>query len=469
MPYKSGINREQITLFPETIDDYIAEDNEVQFIDAFVENIEIEFKYSTTNETGRPPYNPKDLLKLYLYGYINGIRSSRKLEKECHRNLEVMWLLKSLKPDHKTIANFRKDNKEEIPKVFKEFTLLCKKLSLFGGELVSVDGSKFKAVNSKKQNVVKEKALARIKEIEKQITEYMKQIEENDKNEEEIKTVTREELKEKIEIIKKRKEKYEHLNAKMEETGESQISNIDPDSRLMMNNRKMEVCYNVQTVVEGENKLILDYEVSNEVSDINQLSNMARKAQDILQTENIEILADKGYYKSAEIKTCIDNGMVPYVSKPTTSGGKGYKIEKFEYIKREDIYLCPGKQELTYRKQKNKNGRILKTYQTKACKNCEIRSQCTSNKTGREIDRWEHEEILEETQKRLKENPEKYFLRRCLSEHPFGTIKRTMNAAYLLMKGFEKVTAEISLIMLSYNMKRVMKILGIKRLIEVLG
>lgn len=469
MPYKSGINREQISLFPETIDEYITGENEVQFIDAFIDNIEIEFKYSKTFETGRPPYNPKDLLKLYLYGYINGIRSSRKLEKECHRNLEVMWLLKRLTPDHKTIANFRKDNKEEIPKVFREFTLLCKKLSLFGGELVSIDGSKFKAVNSKKQNVVKEKAIARIKEIEKQIDEYMKQIEENDKNEEETKTITREELKEKIDIVKKRKEKYEHLKSKMEETGENQISNVDPDSRLMMNNRKMEVCYNVQTVVDGENKLILDYEVTNEVSDINQLSNMATKAQEILQTENIEVLADKGYYKSTEIKACIDDGMVPYVSKPVTSGGKGYKIEKFEYIKEKDIYLCPGKQELKYRKQKNKNGRILKTYQTKACKNCELRNQCTSNKIGREIDRWEHEEILEEMQERLKKNEGKYFLRRCLSEHPFGTIKRAMNAAYLLMKGFEKVRAEISLIMLSYNIKRVINILGVRKLIEVLG
>lgn len=469
MPYKCGINREQVTLFPEILDDYIAEDNEVQFIDAFVDHLEIEFKYSKVCQTGRPPYNPKDLLKLYLYGYINAIRSSRKLEKECHRNLEVMWLLKRLIPDHKTIANFRKDNKEEIPKVFKEFTLLCKKLSMFGGELVSVDGSKFKAVNSKKQNVVKEKAAARIREIEQQINEYMKQLEENDKNEEGTKSITKEEIKEKIKIIRRRKEKYEHLKAKMEETGASQISNTDPDSRLMMNNRKMEVCYNVQTVVDGENKLILDYEVTNEVSDINQLSNMAAKAQDILQTDNIEVLADKGYYKSIEIKACIDNGMVPYVSKPTTSGGKGYKLEKFEHIKEKDIYICPGKQELTYRKQTNKNGKIIRSYQTKNCKSCELRSQCTENKTGREIQRWEHEEILEEMQERLKKNEGKYFLRRCLSEHPFGTIKRAMNAAYLLMKGFEKVRAEISLIMLSYNIKRVMNILGVRKLIEVMG
>ncbi|OCZ55091.1 IS1182 family transposase, partial [Dehalobacter sp. TeCB1] len=468
MPYKNGINREQITLFPESIDDYITEDNEVQFIDAFVDNIETEFKYSKTSETGRPPYNPKDLLKLYLYGYINAIRSSRKLEKECHRNLEVMWLLKSLRPDHKTIANFRKDNKEEIPKVFKEFTLLCKKLSMFGGEIVSVDGSKFKAVNSKKQNVVKEKAVARIKEIEKQINEYLKEIEENDKNEEDTKTITKEELQERIETIKKRKEKYETLKAKMEETGETQISSTDPNSRLMMNNRKMEVCYNIQTIVDERNKLILDYKVTNEVSDINQLSIMALKAQDILQTENIDVLADKGYYKSTEIKACIDNGMVPYVSKPEVSGGKGYKLEKFEYIKEKDIYICPGKQELTYRKQTNKNGKIIRSYYTKGCKYCKIRSQCTENKTGREIQRWEHEEILEEMQKRLKENAEKYFLRRCLSEHPFGTIKRTMNAAYLLMKGFEKVEVEISLIMLSYNIKRVINILGVKKLIEVL-
>jgi len=196
---------------------------------------------------------------------------------------------------------------------------------------------------------------------------------------------------------------------------------------------------------------------------------MALKAQEILQTKTIEVLADKGYYKSTEIKACSDNGILPYVSKPTASGGKGYKLEKFEYIKEKDIYICPGKKELTYRKQTNKNGKIIRSYQTKDCRNCELRSQCTENKTGREIQRWEHEEILEANQKRLKENPEKYFLRRCLSEHPFGTIKRTMNAAYLLMIGFEKVKAEISLIMLSYNIKRVMNILGVRKLIDVLG
>ena len=297
----------------------------------------------------------------------------------------------------------------------------------------------------------------------------MKEIEENDKNEEETKAITKQELQAKIEIISKRKEKYVALKAKMEETGKRQISNTDPDSRRMMNNRKMEVCYNVQTVVDGKNKLILDYKVTNEVSDINQLSNMVTKAQNILQTEKIEVLADKGYYKSTEIKECIDEGMVPYVSKPETSGGKGYKVEKFEYIKEKDIYICSGKQELTYRKKGNKDGKVIKFYKTKACKNCEIRSQCTNNKTGREIQRWEYEEILEEMKKRLRENVEKYFLRRCLSEHPFGTIKRTMNAAYVLMKGFGKVKAEISTIMLSYNIKRVINIIGVKKLVEILG
>jgi transposase len=269
MAYKSGIHRGQVVIFPETVDDYIKEDNAVLFIDEYVETLdtsEIKFKYSKTSNTGRPPYNPKDLLKLYLYGYINSIRSSRKLEKESHRNLEVIWLLKKLTPYHKTIANFRKDNKEEIPKVFKEFVMLCKKLSLFGGELVSIDGSKFKAANAKRTNVVKEKAEARIKEIEKQIEQYLKEIDENDKNEQDEKQISKEEIKAKIEEIRKRKERYENLKSKMEETGENQISEVDPDSRLMRNNQKMEVCYNVQTSVDEKNKLIVEYEVTNEVS-----------------------------------------------------------------------------------------------------------------------------------------------------------------------------------------------------------
>lgn len=473
MAYKSGIHRGQTILIPETIDEYISEDNPIQFIDAFVDSIntdKIKFKYSYTLSTGRPPYNPKDLLKLYLYGYLNAIRSSRKLEKECYRNLEVMWLLKKLTPDHKTIANFRKDNKEELPKVFKEFTLLCKNLSLFGGELVSIDGSKFKAVNTKRKNVVKEKAIARIAEIERQIKEYMEQIEENDRNEEDQREITKEEIKKKIEEIKNRKKKYEDLKAKMEETGENQVSLTDPDSRIMMNNQKLEVCYNVQTAVDDKNKLIVAYDITNEVSDLCQLGNMAAKTKEVLEKENIDMLADTGYYSSIEIKKCVDLEMTPYVSKPESGSGKGiYKLDRFKYIKEKDAYICPGNHELKYKKTRDKKGKVVRTYATKACKECPLRDQCTNSKSGREIDRWEHEELLEDMKIRMSKEPEKYFKRRCLSEHPFGTIKRTMNAGYLLMKGFEKVRAEISLIMLSYNIKRVMNIIGIRKLREVIG
>jgi transposase len=472
MAYKSGIHRGQVVIFPETVDDYIKEDNAVLFIDEYVETLdtsEIKFKYSKTSNTGRPPYNPKDLLKLYLYGYINSIRSSRKLERESHRNLEVIWLLKKLTPDHKTIANFRKDNKEEIPKVFKEFVMLCKKLSLFGGELVSIDGSKFKAVNAKRKNVVKEKAEASIKEIEKQIEQYLKEIDENDKNEQDEKQISKEEIKAKIEEIRNRKERYENLKSKMEETGENQISEVDPDSRLMRNNQKMEVCYNVQTAVDEKNKLIVEYEVTNEVSDLNQLSNMALKSQEVLGAESFDVLADKGYYSSLEIKKCIDNNITPYVSKPESAVNKEiYKTEMFKYNKEEDKYICPGKKELTHKKNGIKRGRKIKIYVTKECKGCALMDQCTKNKNGREIQRWEHEEILEEMRTRMENEPDKYFKRRCLSEHPFGTMKRAMNAGYFLMKGFKKVKAEISLLMLSYNIKRVIKIMGVRKLIDAL-
>ena len=473
MSYKSGNDRNQIMLLPEAIGDYISENNPVQVIDAFVENLnkdKFNFKYQKTQSTGRPPFNPFDLLKLFLYGYINSLRSSRKLEKECHRNLEVIWLLKGLKPDHKTIANFRNVNKEELPKVLSEFILLCKGLSLLGGELVSIDGSKFKAVNNRSKNVVKEKAEARIKEIEQQINTYLEQLDENDKKEETMKEPTREEILEKIKVIKARKARYENLKAKMEETGENQISEVDPDSRLMRNNHKMDVCYNVQTAVDEKNKLIIDYEVTNEACDINQLGNMAIKAQKTLGKENIDILADKGYFNTTDIKKCIDAGMSPYVSKPETTGPKNsFKLEEFKYIKEKDVYLCPGNQELIFKKLRKDKKRVTRVYTTGACKNCELRKQCSKNIRGREIYRWEHEEIIEDMENRLKNEPEKYFKRRCLSEHPFGTIKRSMNAGFLLVKGFEKVKAEISIIILSYNLKRVINIMGVKKMREILG
>ena len=269
MSYVKGENRHQITLMPEVIDDYITEENQVRFIDAFVEKLNLtDFKYGQTKQTGRPPYNPKDLLKLYIYGYLNNIRSSRKLEKETHRNIEVFWLIEKLQPDHKTISNFRSDNKKELKQVFKEFILICKNLKLFGGELIAVDGSKFEAVNSNNRAFTQAKIEERMKEIEKHIEEYLEELDKNDDDESGIKDFNAEELKEKINSLQKRKEEYQNLKEQLNNSDQTQICLTDPDSRLMRTGHNgKDVCYNVQVGVDEKYNLLVDYEVTNHEND----------------------------------------------------------------------------------------------------------------------------------------------------------------------------------------------------------
>lgn len=475
MGYIEGIDRNQVILFPEVIDDYIEEDNPVQFIDAFVDTldlIELGFKYSETKGTGRPPYNPADMLKLYIYGYLNRVRSSRSLEKETHRNIELMWLLKKLTPDFKTVADFRKDNRDAIKQACREFTLLCKKLDLFGGELVAIDSSKFRAVNSKKRNFNEAKLKRAIKEIEDKVEQYFKELEDNDKEEACITHCSTEDIKKKIKMLKERKDRYQGLLKELRESGETQISLTDPNSRAMVNNQRIEVCYNIQTTVDARHKLIADHETTNEVLDRNQLSEMAKRAKDILEVEELEVLADKGYYDAIEIKECVDNGITPYVAEPESTVSKDvdiYRKEDFTYDADKDIYVCPNGSELTFRNKATHHGRVMKLYKSEDCKSCQMKTECTRNKMGRVIYRWEHEEVLEDMKKRMQTDKGKYKIRQWLSEHPFGTIKRSMNQGYLLLKGLKKVAAEISLTVLAYNIKRVINIVGLKRLIEAVG
>lgn len=475
MGYIEGIDREQVILFPEVIDDYIEDENPVQFIDAFVDNldlVELGFKYSEPRATGRPPYNPADMLKLYIYGYLNRIRSSRSLEKETIRNIELMWLLRKLRPDFKTIADFRKDNKEAIKKACKEFTFLCKKLDLFGGELIAIDSSKFRAANSKKRNFNEAKIKKALKEIEEKVDHYFQELENNDKEEAQIADVSAGEIREKIKILKDRKEKYQELLKELKESGQTQISLTDPDSRAMVNSQRVEVCYNIQSTVDAKHKLIVDHETTNEVLDNNQLSKMAKRAKDILEAEKLEVLADKGYYNAIEIKECVDNGIIPYIAEPET-GECGdaviYHEEDFSYDASRDVYICPNGSELTFRGKAIHHGRVNKLYKSEDCKNCRTKAECTKSKHGRVIYRWEHEEVLEDMKDRMKKNKGKYRTRQWLSEHPFGTMKRSMNQGYLLLRGLKKVGAEISLTVLAYNMKRVINIIGIKGLIQAVG
>jgi transposase len=479
MDYIQGFDRKQEILFPAKINDYIGEENLVHFIEAFVALLDLMglgFTHAEVNSTGRPSYNPADLLKLYIYGYLNRIRSSRKLEQECIRNIEVMWLLKKLAPDHKTIADFRKNNAVAIKKVFKEFVLFCKELDLYGGEVVSIDGSKFKAVNSKKRNFNAEKLLKKLKDIEEKIEAYLKELEENDKIESSVKQPDAKELKEKIQQLQERKKEYEGLQKTLETSGETQISLTDPDSRMMMGNQKFDVSYNVQTTVDDKNNLVLDFEVTNEGNDKNQLNEMATRAKDILEVESLEVLSDKGYYNPEEIRKCTENNIIPIIPEPKPKQFKEGNVpepmfyeNQFKYDATKDVYTCPGGRELAFSGESIKNNKNMREYKSNSCNTCEFKSKCATNKNGRVIFRWEHEKVLEDMRERVKNNPDSVKKRNCMSEHPFGTIKRGFNQGYFLTKGLVKVAGEMGLTMLAYNIRRVINIIGMNKLREIMN
>jgi transposase len=469
MTYIKGSSREQIVLLPEVLDDYINDDNQVRFIDAFVNFINVnDFTYSQTKNTGRPPFNPKDILKLYIYGYLNSIRSSRKLEKETLRNVEVMWLMQKLTPDHKTIANFRKDNSLAIKQVFKEFTLKCKSLGLFGCELIAVDGSKFPAVNGNKNNFTKNKINDKLKSIDKHIQEYFDEINENDEKESGIEKPTKEELKKKIKSLLNLKADYQKKQEQLERAGETQISTTDKDSRMMkVFGGGRDVCYNVQMAADAKNNMIVDFETTNHENDTQELSNISIKAKETLELEKIETIADAGYYNIAETKKCIENEIIPYVPKPDNDKRNGYDKSNFKYDKTKDMYLCPCGEVLTLKRhKKDKRGLIINQYQGKTCNNCINKTKCTESKTNRIVERWADEEIMEEMAKRMENEPEKFKKRKGMIEPIFGIIKRSMGFNYLLLKGIEKVNTEIGLMALAYNMKRAINELGMKKLIE---
>jgi transposase len=477
MDYIEGSNRNQFILFPQSLDEYVSEDNPVRFIDAFVDSLDLEvlgFKHAVLKETGRPPYHPSVLLKLYVYGYLNRIRSSRLLEKEAHRNVEVLWLTGKLAPDHKTIANFRRDNREAIREVCRAFTRFCRELDLFGGELVAIDGSKFKAVNNKSRNFTDRRLKRAMKDIEKKIDAYLDEMDENDAQEPEERKLTAEELKEKIKTLRERMKNYKGLKKRMEESEESQISLTDPDSRSMplAGGPRTQVGYNVQVSVDEKHKLILDHEVTNEVTDRSLLSQMAKRAKEALGVDDLEVLADMGYYDGQQVKDCVDEGITPYIPKADTSANKKLGLfgkSDFRYDSERDCYWCPAGEMLTFRFQRQEKGRIRRYYATSACRQCPIKVKCTRSKQGRRITRWEYEDVLEEMEHRVQENPEKVKLRKRLAEHPFGTIKHSMDQGYFLMKRLPNVGAEMSLSVLAYNLKRVINILGVSRMVEALA
>jgi len=477
MEHIQGSDREQMTLFPEALDDYIARDNPVRFLDVFIDSLDLKslgFEHLVLKETGRPPYHPADLLKLYVYGYLNRIRSSRRLETESGRNLELMWLLKRLTPDFKTIADFRRDNRRAIRQVCHEFTLFCRQLDLFGGELVAIDGSKFKAQNSKGRNFTQRKLKRQIQGLDQKIDEYLEQLDQADEEEKDVHKPSAEELREKIEAMKGRRAKLREMQGQLKESGQSQISLTDPDSRAMPvgGGEATLVGFNVQLSVDAKHKLIVDHDVTHEVTDLGLLSRMAKSAKEALGVDAIDVVADRGYYDGKEVKACLQEGITPYIEKPNTSANRKrglFTKEDFRYDPDQDCYGCPAGQALTFRFQTVEQEREIRYYATRACRECALKPNCTGNQRGRRITRWVDEHLLEAMQARLQAEPEKVGLRKQLAEHPFGTIKHAWNQGHFLTRGLPNVRAEMALTVLAYNLKRAIKILGVSRMVAALA
>jgi transposase len=464
-----GEDRGQSTLFPERLEDWIGEDNPVRVIDVFVDELDLGdlgFVRAAPEATGRPGYHPSVLLKLYIYGYLNRVQSSRRLEREAGRNVEVMWLTGRLAPDHKTIADFRKDNGRAIRKVCARFVSLCRQLGLFADAAVAIDGSKFKAVNNRDRNFTRAKMQRRMAQIEESVARYLHQLDSADRQQPSQALATKtERLKEKIVRLKQEMQRLEGLNAAMLNTPDQQISLTDPDARSMATSGRGSgvVGYNVQASADTTHHLIAAHKVTNVGNDRSQLANMAKKTKAALQTDTLDVVADRGYFNSSEILACDKAGITVTLPKPLTSGSRAkgmFTKQDFRYVSDDDVYICPADERLTYRYATEENGLTLHRYWTNACQDCAIKHRCTTGKERR-ISRWEFEHLLEEVQARLDAHPEKMRERRETVEHPFGTIKMWMGATHFLMKTLKKVRTEMALHVLAYNLTRVMNILGI--------
>jgi transposase len=472
-----GTDRAQSTLFPEYLEDWIDEDNPVRVIDVFVNELdlgELGFVGVDPEITGRPSYHPSVLLKLYIYGYLNRVQSSRRLEREALRNVEVMWLMSRLAPDHKTIADFRKDNGRAIRQVCARFVALCRMMGLLTEASVVIDGSKFKAVNNRDKNFTRAKMERRMAQIEESVARYLQQLDTADRQEpsEALKTKTSR-LKEKIEKLKEEMRRLVGLQAVMLATPDQQISLTDPDARSMATSGRGSgvVGYNVQVAVETKHHLIIAHEVTNVGSDRSQLSHVAQEAKAVLQTDSLDAIADRGYFSGEEILACENAGITVTLPKPMTSNSKAegrFGKQDFRYVPYEDVYICPAGERLTYSFTAEDKGLVLRRYRTNACQRCSIKHSCTTAKE-RLISRWEHEHVLEAVQRRLDEHPEKMRQRRETVEHPFGTMKARMGATHFLTKTLPKVATEMALCVLAYNLTRVMNIVGIKPLIAAIA
>jgi transposase len=469
-----GEHRGQSTLLPESLDDYVSNTNPVRVVDVFVDELDLvnlSFEGVIPADTGRPAYHPAILLKIYIYGYLNRIQSSRRLEREAQRNVELMWLTGRLMPDFKTIANFRKDNSKAIRGVCRQFVVLCQQLGLFGENLVAIDGSKFKAVNNRDRNFTSAKLKRRMEEIESSINRYLTALDTADRQEptsSEAKTVR---LEEKIAKLKVQMKELQAIEIRLNDSPDKQVSLTDPDARSMMTRGTGIVGYNVQTAVDAQHHLIVAHEVTNVGSDRDQLSSMAKQAREAMASDSLSVVADRGYFKGEEILACHNANITAYVPKPMTSGAKAdgrFNNDAFIYDAAKNHYVCPAGETLIWRFSSVEKGMKLHRYWSSKCQGCALKTQCTPSKQRR-VRRWEHEAILEEMQVRLSNAPDMMRVRKRTVEHPFGTLKQWMGATHFLTRRLEGVSAEMSLNVLAYNMKRVMKILGTSSLMKALS
>ncbi len=473
--FVEGIDRGQSTLFPARLDDYVAEDNPVRAVDVFVDGLDLDelgFVGVQPLDTGRPGYHPRVMLKLYIYGYLNRVPSSRRLERECQRNIEMIWLTGQLAPDFKTIADFRKDNGKAIREVCREFVALCRKLDLLSAASVAIDGSKFKAVNARDKNFTEAKMKRRLERVDESIARYLSQLETADRHGDAVPEAKVARLKGKIEKLKEEIVRLNAINAEMMKSEDRQISLTDPDARSMATSGKDTgiVGYNVQIAVDTQHHLIVAHEVTNVGTDRHQLANMAGQAHDEMAVETLDVVADRGYYEGGEIVACEEAGITVTLPKPMTSGAKAagrFGKQDFVYVAADDVYRCPAGERLTYRHQSLEDGKTIRRYSTSACKTCVLKAQCTTG-PERRISRWEHEAVLEKVQDRLDHNPNAMGVRRQTAEHPFGTIKCWMGATHFLTKRLPKVATEMALNVLAYNLKRVLAILGVSELLEAM-
>ena len=446
-----GENRYQSTLFPERVDDYVEEDSVVRVIDVFIDRLDISglgFKTEAA-ETGRPGYHPRTMLKIYVYGYLNRVHSSRRLEREAKRNVELMWLTGRLAPDFKTIADFRKDNGEAIRLVCREFVMLCRKLNLIGDTL-AIDGSKFKAVNNRDKNFTRAKMKRRLAEVEASIERYLGELDKSDRSAPPEDTRP---LKDKIAALTEEMDRLKKLEVRMLEAPDQQLSMTDPDARSMKYRGGGMVGYNVQTAVDTDHHLIVSHDVTNVGSDRRHLTRMAQQAKAELQTDSLTVFADEGYYNGDELRACEDNNITAYVPHSSTSHNKAkgqFDRSEFHYIEEDDEYECPAGERLIYRFTREEKGKLIRRYWSSACSHCSLKPQCTTGK-NRRVSRWVNEEVVERTAARLADKPDAMQIRRATVEHPYGTLKCWMGATHFLTKTLDHVSTEMSLHVLAYN------------------